>query len=155
MKQNFLFLPEHLWSPMIFWRGSCCSVLSFVCSVHASFFVCLVGISCFFQVSRFECFIFIICLFLNNKTYSTSTNIFHFRYWKCDIKGAAKGKLAGKTIGIKDNVAVAGVPMMNGSKILEGYTPEFDATIITRILDEGTLSIFLVITDFAYQKYIH
>ncbi|XP_052090946.1 amidase-like [Mytilus californianus] len=58
-------------------------------------------------------------------------------YWKCDIKGAAKGKLAGKTIGIKDNVAVAGVPMMNGSKILEGYTPEFDATIITRILDEG------------------
>ncbi|XP_076091284.1 urethanase-like [Mytilus galloprovincialis] len=58
-------------------------------------------------------------------------------YWKCEVKGASTGKLAGKTIGIKDNVAVAGVPMMNGSKILEGYTPEFDATIITRILDEG------------------
>ncbi|XP_041349793.1 amidase-like isoform X2 [Gigantopelta aegis] len=27
--------------------------------------------------------------------------------------------------------------MMNGSKILEGYTPEFDATVVTRILDEG------------------
>ena len=139
---------------MIFWRGSCCSVFSFVCSVHASFYFALLE-QVFFQVSRFECVIFIICLILNNKTYSTSTNIFNFRYWKCDIKGAAKGKLAGKTIGIKDNVAVAGVPMMNGSKILEGYTPEFDATIITRILDEGTLSNFLVITDFAYQKYIH
>ncbi|KAJ8302071.1 hypothetical protein KUTeg_021058 [Tegillarca granosa] len=35
----------------------------------------------------------------------------------------------------QDNIAVAGVPMMNGSKIWEGYTPEFDATIVTRILD--------------------
>ncbi|XP_060081361.1 amidase-like [Ylistrum balloti] len=58
-------------------------------------------------------------------------------YWRCDIKGVDTGKLAGKTIGIKDNVAVAGVPMMNGNKHLEGYTPEFDATVITRILDAG------------------
>ncbi|KAK6177299.1 hypothetical protein SNE40_015426 [Patella caerulea] len=57
--------------------------------------------------------------------------------WKCDIKGAATGKLAGKTVGIKDNIAVAGVPMMNGSKILEGYVPEFDATVVTRVLDAG------------------
>ena len=26
---------------------------------------------------------------------------------------------------------------MIGSKLMEGYTPEFDATIITRVLDEG------------------
>lgn len=58
-------------------------------------------------------------------------------YWRCDIQGAPSGKLAGKTVGIKDNIAVAGVPMMNGSKLLEGYTPEFDATVITRILDAG------------------
>ncbi|OWF53896.1 Amidase [Mizuhopecten yessoensis] len=58
-------------------------------------------------------------------------------YWRCDIKGADIGKLAGKTIGVKDNVAVAGVPMMNGNKQLEGYTPEFDATIVTRMLDAG------------------
>ncbi|KAK6184624.1 hypothetical protein SNE40_007061 [Patella caerulea] len=57
--------------------------------------------------------------------------------WKCDIKGSNEGKLVGKTIGIKDNIAVAGIPMMNGSKILEGYTPEFDATVVTRILDAG------------------
>ncbi|XP_046339775.1 amidase-like [Haliotis rufescens] len=64
-------------------------------------------------------------------------NPFNAWYWRCDIKGAEKGKLAGKKIGIKDNIAVAGVPMMNGSRILEGYTPEYDATVVTRILDAG------------------
>ncbi|XP_056000994.1 amidase-like [Ostrea edulis] len=58
-------------------------------------------------------------------------------YYRCDIKGAEKGLLAGKTVAIKDNVCVAGVPMMNGSKVLEGYVPDRDATIITRILDAG------------------
>ncbi|XP_070558611.1 amidase-like [Ptychodera flava] len=58
-------------------------------------------------------------------------------YWRCDIKGADTGKLAGKTLAIKDNIPVAGVPMMNGSYVLEGYVPEFDATIVTRILDAG------------------
>lgn len=58
-------------------------------------------------------------------------------YQKCSIKGAARGPLAGKRIAIKDNVCVAGVPMMNGSLVLEGYVPEFDATIVTRILDAG------------------
>src|SRR6266568_5251590 len=58
-------------------------------------------------------------------------------YQQCSIKGAANGPLAGKRIAIKDNVCVAGVPMMNGSSVLEGYVPEFDATIVTRILDAG------------------
>src|SRR6059036_3609543 len=58
-------------------------------------------------------------------------------YQQCSIKGAASGPLAGKRIAIKDNVCVAGVPMMNGSRVLEGYVPEFDATIVTRILDAG------------------
>src|SRR5256884_5701319 len=58
-------------------------------------------------------------------------------YQQCSIKGAASGPLAGKRIAIKDNVCVAGVPMMNGSWVLEGYVPEFDATIVTRILDAG------------------
>src|SRR6184192_772441 len=58
-------------------------------------------------------------------------------YQKCSIKGATSGILAGKRIAIKDNVCVAGVPMMNGSSVLESYVPEFDATIVTRILDAG------------------
>ncbi len=58
-------------------------------------------------------------------------------YRRCSIKGAEDGPLSGKRIAIKDNVCVAGVPMMNGSSTLEGYVPEFDATIVTRILDAG------------------
>ncbi|MCZ6875029.1 MAG: amidase [bacterium] len=58
-------------------------------------------------------------------------------YWRTDIRGAPAGPLTGKSLAIKDNVCVAGVPMMNGSHILEGYTPEIDATIVTRILEAG------------------
>lgn len=62
-----------------------------------------------------------------------------FRAWavKTTIKGANTGKLTGKTVAIKDNVCVAGVSMNNGSTILEGYVPEMDATIVTRLLDAG------------------
>jgi amidase len=38
---------------------------------------------------------------------------------------------------MKDNVCVAGLPMMNGTAVLEDYVPEADATIVTRILDAG------------------
>ena len=58
-------------------------------------------------------------------------------YWKCEITGAADGVLAGRRIAVKDNICVAGVPMMNGSRVLEGYVPDVDATIVTRMLDAG------------------
>lgn len=60
-------------------------------------------------------------------------------YVKTEIKGAPDGKLAGKRVAIKDNIAVAGVPMMNGASILEGYTPDVDATVVTRLLDAGAV----------------
>ena len=56
---------------------------------------------------------------------------------KTAIKGAARGLLRGKRVAIKDNICVAGVPMMNGTSVLEGYVPEIDATVVTRILDAG------------------
>ena len=62
---------------------------------------------------------------------------FFVRYWRCDIKGASNGKLQGKTVAIKDNTCVAGVPMMNGSLTLEGFVPDVDATVVSRILDAG------------------
>ncbi len=58
-------------------------------------------------------------------------------YQRCSIEGSGGGPLSGKRIAIKDNVCVAGIPMMNGTAALEGYVPEFDATIITRILEAG------------------
>jgi amidase len=38
---------------------------------------------------------------------------------------------------LKDNIGLAGVPMMNGASTLEGYVPDVDATVVTRILDAG------------------
>lgn len=64
-------------------------------------------------------------------------NRYNAWYYKSTIQGAEKGPLAGKKIAIKDNVCVAGVPMMNGASTLEGYMPDIDATIVTRILDAG------------------
>jgi amidase len=58
-------------------------------------------------------------------------------YYKTRIEGARQGKLKGKTVVLKDNVMLAGVPMMNGASTLEGYVPDIDATIVTRILDAG------------------
>jgi amidase len=58
-------------------------------------------------------------------------------YVKSEVKGAPDGKLAGKTVALKDNVCLAGVPMMNGASTLEGYVPDIDATIVTRLLDAG------------------
>ncbi|MEE1557096.1 MAG: amidase, partial [Alphaproteobacteria bacterium] len=56
---------------------------------------------------------------------------------KTTVNGAARGKLGGKTIVLKDNIMLAGVPMMNGAATLQGYIPEIDATVVTRILDAG------------------
>jgi len=68
---------------------------------------------------------------------SASENPYGAWYWKTEISTGAKGLLAGKKIAIKDNICVAGVPMMNGSALLEGYVPELDATVVTRILESG------------------
>ena len=68
--------------------------------------------------------------------FRSHSDVIH-RYYKTDIKGADSGPLLGKSLAIKDCVAVAGVPMMNGSRLVEGYVPEYDATVVTRILDAG------------------
>ena len=66
-----------------------------------------------------------------------SENPLNAWYVKTDIKGAPYGPLQGKRIVLKDNVCLAGVPMMNGASTLEGYVPDVDATLVTRILDAG------------------
>lgn len=57
--------------------------------------------------------------------------------WRCEIEGSGEGVLAGFDIGLKDVVSVAGLPLTNGTRILEHYVPNEDATIVTRILDAG------------------
>ena len=58
-------------------------------------------------------------------------------YVKTSIKGRPGGKLAGRRVVLKDNVCLAGVPMMIGANLLEGYVPEVDATVVERILGAG------------------
>ncbi len=60
-------------------------------------------------------------------------------YVKTEIRGAPRGPLHGRTVALKDNVCLAGVPMMNGAATLKGYTPDIDATIVTRLLDAGAI----------------
>jgi amidase len=64
-------------------------------------------------------------------------NPYNAWYWRTDIKGAESGPLAGVKVGIKDTISISGVPMMNGSRLLEGYVPDIDATVVTRLLDAG------------------
>src|SRR5215472_5188145 len=57
--------------------------------------------------------------------------------WKCRIEGAVDGVLKGKTVSFKDHIAVAGMPMSFGSFALEGLVPDFDATVVTKVLEAG------------------
>jgi hypothetical protein len=47
------------------------------------------------------------------------------------------GLLAGKTLCLKDNICVAGIPQVNGTDMVEPWIPEADATVVTRILQAG------------------
>lgn len=58
-------------------------------------------------------------------------------YVRTEITGATGGPLAGRSVAIKDNTAVAGVPMMNGSHTLAGFVPSRDATVVGRLLEAG------------------
>lgn len=57
--------------------------------------------------------------------------------WRVRLEGAGSGPLKGRTVAVKDNVAVAGLPMVNGTALLEGYVPDQDATVVERVLEAG------------------
>src|SRR5262245_6461096 len=64
-------------------------------------------------------------------------NTYNAWYVKTTVQGADQSRLKGKTVVLKDNICLAGVPMMNGASTLKGYVPDVDATVATRILDAG------------------
>ncbi|MBD3310763.1 Asp-tRNA(Asn)/Glu-tRNA(Gln) amidotransferase subunit GatA [Candidatus Woesearchaeota archaeon] len=57
------------------------------------------------------------------------------------VKAIGEGVLAGTAVSIKDCICVKGVESTAGSKILEGYRPVFDATVVQRIKKEGGIII--------------
>lgn len=56
---------------------------------------------------------------------------------KCKVTGSETGPLSDYKIGIKDNIAVAGVEMTCGSQVMEGYVPARNATVVNRLLKAG------------------
>jgi amidase len=52
-------------------------------------------------------------------------------------KSPSSTLLKGKTLCIKDNICVAGVPCLVGTETFTNWTPKTDATIVTRILSAG------------------
>ena len=56
-------------------------------------------------------------------------------------KGQAPGPLFGLPIALKDNISVQGWPLRCASKILDGYTASYDATVVQRIKGAGGIPI--------------
>ncbi|HZX73285.1 MAG TPA: Asp-tRNA(Asn)/Glu-tRNA(Gln) amidotransferase subunit GatA [Cyclobacteriaceae bacterium] len=56
------------------------------------------------------------------------------------INGTA-GKLAGLVVGLKDVLCYEHHPLQAGSKILDGFTSQFNATAVQRLLDEDAIII--------------
>src|SRR5690606_23923882 len=54
-------------------------------------------------------------------------------------EGKALGPLDGIPVAIKDNISLRGMPTTCASKILEGYVPPFDATVVERLEEAGAV----------------
>lgn len=56
----------------------------------------------------------------------------------CLVKETEEGSLSGLTFGVKDSIAVAGIPLSNGSRTAP-YVPTSDAVVVERALGAGAL----------------
>src|ERR1039458_3185100 len=54
-------------------------------------------------------------------------------------KGNPLGPLAGMPVGINDVLVIEGVPSRAGSKILQGHTPPYDATAVSKLEAAGAV----------------
>ncbi|MBX7068943.1 MAG: Asp-tRNA(Asn)/Glu-tRNA(Gln) amidotransferase subunit GatA [Microthrixaceae bacterium] len=55
--------------------------------------------------------------------------------------GEAMGPLAGVPVALKDNICTRGLPTTCGSRILEGWRPPYDATVVTRLAAAGMVTV--------------
>ncbi|WP_248346340.1 Asp-tRNA(Asn)/Glu-tRNA(Gln) amidotransferase subunit GatA [Anaeromyxobacter paludicola] len=56
-------------------------------------------------------------------------------------RGDARGPLDGVPVALKDIFLTQGVPTTAGSRILEGYVPPYDATVVERLQAAGAVSL--------------
>ncbi|GAA6041989.1 hypothetical protein JCM8097_009133 [Rhodosporidiobolus ruineniae] len=57
--------------------------------------------------------------------------------WKGKVEGVKGGLLQGKTVCLKDTICLAEVPLCFGTSAFEDYRPLTDATVVTRVLENG------------------
>jgi len=55
-------------------------------------------------------------------------------------RGEDPGLLAGVPIALKDNLCTTGIPTTCSSKILEGWQPPYNATVVDRLVAQGAIS---------------
>jgi aspartyl-tRNA(Asn)/glutamyl-tRNA(Gln) amidotransferase subunit A len=56
-------------------------------------------------------------------------------------RGEVVGPLAGVPIAIKDNMCQTGIPTTCSSKILKGWRPPYNATVIDRLVSAGAIPV--------------
>jgi aspartyl-tRNA(Asn)/glutamyl-tRNA(Gln) amidotransferase subunit A len=54
-------------------------------------------------------------------------------------RGEDRGPLAGVPVALKDNICTRWLPTTASSKVLAGYTPPYDATVVERLLRAGAV----------------
>jgi aspartyl-tRNA(Asn)/glutamyl-tRNA(Gln) amidotransferase subunit A len=55
--------------------------------------------------------------------------------------GGDPGPLAGVTVALKDNMCTRGIPTTCSSKILDGWKPPYDATVVSKLRQAGAIAI--------------
>jgi aspartyl-tRNA(Asn)/glutamyl-tRNA(Gln) amidotransferase subunit A len=55
--------------------------------------------------------------------------------------GRDPGPLAGVPVALKDNLCTRGIPTTCSSRILEGWRPPYDATVVTRLAEAGAVAV--------------
>jgi aspartyl-tRNA(Asn)/glutamyl-tRNA(Gln) amidotransferase subunit A len=69
------------------------------------------------------------------------------------LAGGTQGPLCGVPIGVKDLCYTAGFPTSAGSRVLEGFLPDYDATVVRNLRAAGAVIVGKTVThEFAYGQ---
>jgi aspartyl-tRNA(Asn)/glutamyl-tRNA(Gln) amidotransferase subunit A len=68
-------------------------------------------------------------------------------------RGNRRGALHGLPVAVKDLLYTTDMPTRAGSKVLDGFSPDFDATVVRRLRDAGAVIVGKTVThEFAYGQ---